>query len=91
LLWLGEVVPARAHLQQGIALYDPQEHRALAFRAGIDLAVWCLSHAAQALRTGVNSYTQGQSVLGYERIEARGFQGSLAPRGHRRQVKGVNC
>jgi predicted ATPase len=49
LLWQGEVVPARAHLEQGIALYHPQEHRALAFRAGIDLAVWCLSHAAQAL------------------------------------------
>jgi TOMM system kinase/cyclase fusion protein len=49
LLWLGEVVPARTHLEQGIALYDPQEHRALAPRAGIDLAVWCLSHAAQAL------------------------------------------
>jgi TOMM system kinase/cyclase fusion protein len=49
LLWHGEVVPARAHLEQSIALYDPQEHRALAFRAGIDLAVWCLSHAAQAL------------------------------------------
>ncbi len=49
LLWLGEVVPARAHLEQSIALYNPQEHRALAFRAGLDLGVWCLSHAAQAL------------------------------------------
>jgi class 3 adenylate cyclase/tetratricopeptide (TPR) repeat protein len=49
LLWLGEVVAARAHLEQGIALYDPQEHRPLAFRAGIDLGVWCLSYAAQAL------------------------------------------
>jgi predicted ATPase len=49
LLWHGEVVPARAHLEQGIALYNLQEHRALAFRAGIDLGVWCLAHAAQAL------------------------------------------
>jgi class 3 adenylate cyclase len=49
LLWHGEVVPARAHLEQSIALYNPQEHRALAFRAGIDLAVWRLSHVAQAL------------------------------------------
>jgi hypothetical protein len=48
-LWLGEVVSARAHLEQGIALYNSQEHRAPAFRAGIDLAVWCLSHVAQAL------------------------------------------
>ena len=30
----GEVVPPRALLEQGIALYNPQEHRALAFRAG---------------------------------------------------------
>jgi TOMM system kinase/cyclase fusion protein len=49
LLWLGEIIPARAHLEQSIALYDPQEHRALAFRAGIDLQVWSLSHSAQAL------------------------------------------
>ena len=25
---LGEFVAARAHLEQGIALYDPQQHRA---------------------------------------------------------------
>ncbi len=49
LLWHGEVVPARAHLEQSLALYNPQEHRALAFRAGIDPGAWCLSHASQAL------------------------------------------
>jgi TOMM system kinase/cyclase fusion protein len=49
LLWLGEVAPARAHLEQSIALYDPQEHRALAFRLGIDPKVWYLGYAAQAL------------------------------------------
>src|SRR5262249_20860530 len=49
LLWLGEIAAARTHLEQSIALYDPQEHHALAFRAGIDPAVWCLSHAAQVL------------------------------------------
>src|SRR5207244_3640306 len=49
LLWLGEMAPAHAHLEQSIALYDPQEHRVLAFRAGIDLEVWGLSHAAWAL------------------------------------------
>jgi TOMM system kinase/cyclase fusion protein len=48
-LWLGEIARARAHLEHSIALYDPQEHRALAFRAGLDLAVWGLSHLAQAL------------------------------------------
>jgi TOMM system kinase/cyclase fusion protein len=49
LLMHGEVISARAHLEQGIALYHPQEHRTLAFRAGIDLAAWCLSYAAMAL------------------------------------------
>jgi TOMM system kinase/cyclase fusion protein len=49
LLWLGDMALARAHLEHSIALYAPQEHRALAFRTGIDLAVWGLSHAAQAL------------------------------------------
>ena len=27
LLFLGEFAPARAHLEQGLALYDPQQHR----------------------------------------------------------------
>ena len=54
LLWLGEIAAARTHLEQSIALYDPQEHRALAFRAGIDLAGGCLSHVAAAL--GVLGY-----------------------------------
>ena len=31
---LGELAPARAHLEQGIALYDPQQHHALAFAYG---------------------------------------------------------
>jgi predicted ATPase len=32
LFWHGEVAPARAHLEQGIALFAPQQHRSLAFR-----------------------------------------------------------
>jgi TOMM system kinase/cyclase fusion protein len=46
---LGELPPARAHLEQGLALYTPQEHRALAFRYGLDLGVWCLSYVAWPL------------------------------------------
>ena len=34
LFFLGEIVPARAHLEQGIALYDPQQHRASVFLYG---------------------------------------------------------
>ncbi len=46
---LGEFVPARAHLEQGIALYDPRKHSAHAFRYGQDPGVVCLSHAALVL------------------------------------------
>jgi predicted ATPase len=49
LFWLGEFAPARVHLEQGIALYDFQQHRALAFLYGTDPAVICLSYAAWAL------------------------------------------
>jgi predicted ATPase len=47
--WLGEVASAQAHLEQSIALYDPQQHRALAFLYGDDPGVNCLSYAACAL------------------------------------------
>ena len=38
LFWLGELVPARAHLEQGIALYNPQQHRTHALLYGQTLA-----------------------------------------------------
>jgi predicted ATPase len=46
---LGEVAPARALLEQGIALYDPQQHRALALLYRGDPCVLCHSFAAFAL------------------------------------------
>jgi TOMM system kinase/cyclase fusion protein len=59
LFWLGELVPARVHLEQGITRYDSQQHRFLAFRYGTDpgvgcqcfaaLALWFLGYPAQAL------------------------------------------
>jgi predicted ATPase len=62
-LWGGEWAAALAHLEQGIALYDPQQHRSYAtLYAGHDPGVCCLCHAAwcqwmlgypdQALKTG---------------------------------------
>jgi TOMM system kinase/cyclase fusion protein len=47
--FLGEVALARAHLEQGLALYDPQEHHMLAFRYGHDFKIWCLSYVAWPL------------------------------------------
>src|SRR5262249_785043 len=46
----GEWSTALAHLEQGIALYDPQQHRLYAaLYAGHDPGVCCLSHAAWCL------------------------------------------
>jgi TOMM system kinase/cyclase fusion protein len=49
LLFLGEFAPAREHADQGMALYDPQQHRVHAFFYGPHPGVVCLSYAAWAL------------------------------------------
>ena len=49
LLHLGEHVSALASLEQGIALYQPQQSRTLAFSRGTDPGVDCLSRAAWTL------------------------------------------
>ncbi|MBI3303954.1 MAG: AAA family ATPase [Deltaproteobacteria bacterium] len=45
----GELGPARAHLEQGIVLYDPQKRRPHTFRAVQDPQVACLSYASHVL------------------------------------------
>ena len=47
--YLGEFAAARAHFEQGIALYDRQQHRAHAFRYGQDPGVICHAYAALTL------------------------------------------
>jgi predicted ATPase len=49
LFWLGEFALAREHVEQGIALYNPQQHRSYAFIHGQDPGVTCLVIAAVAL------------------------------------------
>jgi predicted ATPase len=49
LFCLGEIASARAHLEQGIALYDPQQHRSHAFHYSIHPGMACCSYAAWAL------------------------------------------
>jgi predicted ATPase len=49
LFWRGEVAPAGAHFAQGVALYEPQHHRSLAWLYSEDPGVVCLSYAARAL------------------------------------------
>jgi class 3 adenylate cyclase/DNA-binding winged helix-turn-helix (wHTH) protein/predicted ATPase len=47
--WCGELRQARVHVEQGTALYDPQQHHSLALRYGQDPGVGCLSYGALIL------------------------------------------
>ena len=50
LLFLGELAPARTHVEHGSALYDTQQHHSLAFSyASLDPGVPCLCRAAEDL------------------------------------------
>jgi predicted ATPase len=61
LFWLGELRQGRRHLEQGIALYDIQQHCSHAVHYGIDPGVyclcfagwnlWCLGYPDQALKS----------------------------------------
>src|SRR5262249_13423752 len=43
---MGMAAEAHMHFTQGLALYDPQQHRSYAFLYGEDAGVVCASHAA---------------------------------------------
>ncbi|HSR34743.1 MAG TPA: hypothetical protein VLY63_29585, partial [Anaerolineae bacterium] len=49
MFWLGELSLSRAHSEQGVALYDPQEHRSHVFVYGVDPGVVCRSYAAMSM------------------------------------------
>ena len=47
---MGELASANSHLQQGLALYDPQQHRSyVSFYGGHDPGVCCRNHSALTL------------------------------------------
>jgi len=54
LLFTGDIAEGRAHLDQGITLYDPDEHRPLATRFGQDVGTVMLMRRAQALWLGLS-------------------------------------
>ncbi len=72
LLRLGEFVACREHLEQGIALYNPQQHRSLAFRYRGDtgmacrsvaaVSLWYLGYPDQALKRSQEALTLGQEL-----------------------------
>jgi TOMM system kinase/cyclase fusion protein len=47
--YMGEFAAAQAHFAQGIARYDPQQHRSHAFRYGQDPGVICRAYAGVTL------------------------------------------
>jgi predicted ATPase len=49
LLYLGAAAEAHTHFTQGLALYDPEQHRALTVLYGEDAGVTCRSHDAWTL------------------------------------------
>ena len=49
LLWMGDVTSALQHLEQGVKLYEAQQHRSHASLYGMDPGVVCLSYSALAL------------------------------------------
>jgi predicted ATPase len=69
---LGESALARVHLEQGIALYDPQQHRSLIFRSVVDpgthslsqvaYALWSLGYPDQALKRSQKALTLAQEI-----------------------------
>ena len=72
LLYLGEFAQARTHAEQGITLYDPQQHRAQVFHYGNDSgvgcrvctaeALWVLGYPDQALRRSDEALTWAQEL-----------------------------
>jgi predicted ATPase len=70
--WLGELAPARAHFEQAMTIYDPQQHRSHAFVYGQDPGVacralaawpiWMLGYPDQALRTVHEAVTLAQEL-----------------------------
>jgi class 3 adenylate cyclase/predicted ATPase len=73
-LWaLGEWVQARAHLEQSLALYNPQQHHSLAFmygaqdpgvicQADIACLLWSLGYPDQALQKSHQALTLAQEL-----------------------------
>jgi adenylate cyclase len=69
---MGEVAQAHEHFAQSIALYDPQQHRALAFAYGQDpgvaalvldaYALWILGYPDQALRRSHEACTRAEEL-----------------------------
>jgi class 3 adenylate cyclase/predicted ATPase len=61
--WQGDLVQAHAHMRQGLALYDPAQHRTHAVRYGSDSGVFC--GVLEALNLWMLGYPD-QALLGMQ-------------------------
>jgi predicted ATPase len=69
---VGALPEARTHLEQGIAFYNPQQHRSLTFRHGRDpgiiiryvvaFVLWLLGYPSQALQRSQEAITLAQEL-----------------------------
>jgi predicted ATPase len=84
--YLGEFPATQAHFAQGIALYDPKQHRAHAFRYGQDpgmmcrayagVTLWLLGYPDQALQQSHEALTLAQELAhSYSLATALAFAG----------------
>ena len=88
-LWIGEFLNAHAHLESGMALYDPQKHRTHAFRYGQDPGVacrllafqvlWILGYPDQALKRAQEAFTLAQE---FSHVNTRGYGLACLPQIH---------
>jgi class 3 adenylate cyclase/tetratricopeptide (TPR) repeat protein len=70
LFYLGEIAPARVHLEQGIALYDPQQHRfhTSVFSAYYDERVTDRQHQTEEFWTRLDEFELATSELAREEL-----------------------
>jgi predicted ATPase len=81
LFWRGELASAHTHFAQGIALYNPQQHRSHAFRFGQDPGMACLSAMAwirQLLGYPDEALTRSQEALTLAQQQAHPFSLAFA-------------
>ena len=85
LYWLGELVPSRAHLEQAIVLYTPQQDYSLILPPpGVPclsyaaLTLWMLGYPDQALKRSQEALTLAQELShAYTRTRALVYAADL--------------
>ena len=95
LFYLGEIALARAHLEQEMALYDPQQQQSHAFHYGVDprisclstvnWALWLLGYPDQALGRGHDALTLARNCPTLQLAYA--LQGAIRLHRFRREVQ----